>query len=236
MNIAICEDEVEQQNILKKMIHNIDLKIPYRINIFSSGESLIKAYDNGLRFSIILLDMQMKEINGIKTAKIVRRYDMNCIIIIVTSILEYAVEGYGINAFDFILKPVGMDKFQHVMKRAIKKLQEYENQKYIIETREKTIVLKLPNILYVESNGRKVNIICEKENYVSNENITNIENKLIAKGFVRISRYFLVNMAHIKEVDVKEILLDNGKSLSMSNKLREKVKNQYMDYMIEGMI
>ena len=236
MNIAICEDEIEQQIILENMINSLELSYLYQIYRFSSGEELVEAYQNNLYFSIILLDMQMKYIDGIKTAEIIRNFDKNGIIIIITSILEYAIEGYGINAFDFILKPVKRDKLGHIFHRAIKQIQDCGKQTYVIETREKTIVLQLSRILYVESNGRSVDFICENEKYISNVNITNTEKQLISKGFIRISRYFLVNLGRVKAVGVKEVFLDTGKTLQMSEKLRREVKKQYMEFVMEGII
>lgn len=236
INIAICEDEKKQQLKIKKMIENLKLSETYELHTFSSGEELIDSYDNDQRFSIILLDMKMNELNGIQTAEIVRRYDKNCVIIIITSILKYAVDGYSIDAFDFILKPVDEVKFSRVILKAVKMVQSFMNQTYVIETREKTAVLKLSDILYLESNGRKVLIHCENEIYENNENITSAEKKLISEGFIRISRYYLVNMKHIKEFSVKRILMSNQIYLNFSNKYCKDVRKKYMQYIMEMMI
>ncbi len=84
----------------------------------------------------------MKELNGIETAKSIRKFDKKCIIIIITSLLSYAVEGYGINAFDFILKPVNRTKFQDVIERAVYLIKKAENATYIVEARDKTSIIK----------------------------------------------------------------------------------------------
>ena len=110
--IAICEDNIEQREYIKNLIIDNNYFDNNEIEIFSSVENILVAYESGLRFSIILLDMQMDGIDGIETAKVIRKYDKNVRIVIITSIIEYAVEGYGINASDFILKPIDVLKFK----------------------------------------------------------------------------------------------------------------------------
>lgn len=235
MNIAICEDELEQQNIIEKMFDNLEINEKFIIDKFSSGENLIEVYENSMRFSIIILDMKMKGMDGIMTAQRIREYDLNCIIIIITSILEYAIEGYGINAFDFILKPVKEEKFNSILKRALNQIRKKNENLYVIENRDKKIVIRLSEIIYIESRGRKINIICEGDTFSKNNSITSEEEELCNKGFVRISRYYLVNLRHIKEIRNEAILLKNHCLLNISPKLHERVYDRFTDYMMEMM-
>jgi len=230
LKIAICEDDIKQCQTIENLINNAELKEPYKVEQFDSGEALVKAYQEQQRFSIILLDMQMGELDGIQTAEIIRKYDKTCIIIIITSILEYAVEGYSINAYDFILKPIDKAKFFKILKKAIKKIQT--NKVYIIQMKEKTAILKVSDIVYIESNKKKIYIHCGKEVYINNEKITDAEKKLAEEGFIRISRFYLVNMQYMKEIRGKEILLTSGGSLIYSENLRKEIKEKYMDFMM----
>lgn len=233
MNIAICEDELKQQQILEKMTRELHLQVPYKLQIFSSGEELIQAYHKGQKFNIILLDMQMKGINGIETGKIIRTLDTEVKIIIVTSILEYAVEGYGIKAYDFILKPVRSAKFNKVMKSAMEQLLSKNSQTYMVKTREKTCILPLTDIYYIESQGRNVIVNSRTGMLRNSENISKAEGKLVDKGFCRISRFYLINLGYVSSIGVKEVQLKNGQSLMMSIKLRNELKRRYIDYMME---
>ncbi len=233
MNIAICEDEIEQQIVMEKLLKNVKLKEELHIFKFSSGENLTEAYKKYMRFSIIILDMKMSGMDGIKTAQKVREYDANCIIIIITSILEYAIEGYGVNAFDFLLKPVKEDKFYSILSRALEQLDNKNSRLYVIEYRDRKIVLKLSDILYIESRGRKINIICSDNTFTKNNSISIEEQELYNKGFIRISRYYLVNLQHIKEIHIESILLNNQCQLNISPKLREIVFDRFTEYMME---
>jgi DNA-binding LytR/AlgR family response regulator len=233
--IAICEDVLEQQEHLKRIIEemgNSDLQEP---DLFSSGEEMIEAYNNGTKYSIILLDMQLKELNGIETAKMIRRHDKKVIIIIVTSIMEYAVEGYSINAFDFILKPVDEKKLEVIVKKALREIWENESKIYRISKRDRIQIVKLSDIIYFESDNKKVRIHCVDQVVSDNNSLSELEQCLMQDGFIRISRFFLLNLAYIKEVDIDFVLLTNGEQLRFSRKLQRKIKRCYMDFMIGDM-
>jgi DNA-binding LytR/AlgR family response regulator len=235
IRIAICEDNKEQQTHLENLIISQDINDSVDIHKFDSGEDLIDRIDEGQSFAMILLDMKMKALDGIQTAKAIRERNEKSIIIIVTSILEYAVEGYSVDAFEFILKPVDQDKFRKIFRKAIKKIQTDKNKAYVVETRDKLSVVKLNQIVYFESDKKKVTVHCKETIYSSNESISSVETKLSDQGFLRISRYYLVNMQHIEAFNVKEILLSNGEPLIYSKKNVDESKRKYMEYIMEDM-
>lgn len=230
---AICEDDKEQQNYIKNLLIKTGNDIQ-NIEIFDSGEALVEAYNNEDYYSILLLDMQMDKLDGIETAEIIRKYHKNEIIIIITSILEYAIKGYSINAFDFILKPIDEIRFNSVIGKAINKIREDTNNVYSIQLRELTKIIKLSDILYFESDMKKVIIHSINETAFNNESISEVERKLCVKGFIRISRFYLLNMAFIKEIKVDDIKLLNGEALRYSSKLQKLIKESYMNYILGG--
>ena len=232
LTIAICEDDRCQQNELERLIKDTGLEDSVDIEKFSSGEELVQAYEDGGRFSIILLDMQMNELSGIQTAEIIRKWDKVCLIIIITSIMEYAVEGYSIDAYDFILKPVDEKKFTRVFSKAIREIQTIANKVYTIQTRDLTLALRLSEIAYIESSRKHVIVHAEGETYINNENISSAESKLKNDGFIRISRYFLVNVNHIKVIGVKTLTLTSGEQLNYGEKFRDSIKRYYMNFMM----
>lgn len=232
LRIAICEDDKIQQKLIEDYIKTMILDQSYSIEKYDSGEDLSRAYEQGDRYSIIFLDMQMDALNGIQTAEIIREYDPTCIIIIVTSIIEYAVEGYSINAFDFILKPIDNKKIEKVLRSAMNKIKSDFVDAYLIQTRDATTVLKLSDVIYIESRGKKVVFYTENEQYLSNEKISSVEEKLSKLGFVRISRYYIVNLNHIKEIGVKSIQLTAGYALDYSKNQQREIKVAYMNYMM----
>lgn len=235
LTIAICEDDLQQQQELEELIKGMGLKESIDLQKFSSGEELVLEYDAGKRFAVILLDMQMNELDGIQTAEIIRKQDKNCLIIIITSIMEYAVKGYSIDAYDFVLKPVNPDKFRTILGKAIREIQVVMNKSYIIQTRNQTVSLRLSHIIYVESDRKRVIIHTNEISYENNETISQAEKNLMHDGFIRISRYYLVNINHIKEIGTKMLSLTSGEKLNYSDKYRDVIKNEYIKFMMGDM-
>ena len=235
LDIAICEDDIIQQEKIEQLLLEIGLKDSINLGKFNSGEELIKSYESGGRYGIILLDMQLDKLDGIQTAEIIRKSDENCLIIIITSIMEYAALGYSIDAYDFILKPVDKNKFNRVITNAVKELQVRMNKTYLVQTRNKTMAIRLSEIQFIESNRNRVIIHTKKESYVNNEKISSLEEKLRDDGFVRISRYYVVNIYHVKEIDVKKLMLTTGKELKYSEKYRDNIKKEYVEFMMGDM-
>lgn len=235
LTIAICEDDKMQQQEIEKYVRSLFMDEPIDIDVYDSGEDLLAGYKCGKKYSVILLDMQMKELDGIQTAKAIKEYDRHGTIIIITSVMEYAVKGYSVGAYEFILKPVNEKKLHHVLSQAIKEIQIRMNKSYLIKTRERTAVLKFSEVIYIESYKKKIIVHTELDDYENNENISSAERKLCSDGFVRISRFYLVNVHHICEIGVKEVLVSSGERLVYSDKYTDKIKRNYMAYLMGDM-
>ena len=235
MRIAICDDEIIQQDLLQNCIIEFDNNDEYNFEIYryDSGESLITSYQAGDRFEIILLDIRLKKLNGIETAEIIRSYDNKVSIIIITFLIEYAVIGYSVKANDFILKPIDKNKFNLVFNRIIKEI----NNKYlyIIEKRDEKIILDLKEIYYIESFGRKIVVHTKNKSYECCNSISKEEKKLKSNGFIRTHRSYLVNMKKIYRIKNTEILLDNNTSIPLSQKKYKNIYDEFTLYSIGGL-
>lgn len=110
LNIVICEDEIEQQEILKDYLEQIlnEINSKYEILIFNSGEELFKNYLDNI--DIFLLDIQMDGLNGMEVARKIRQIDKKEVeIIFTTSLIEYIQEGYEVRAYRYLLKPIKLE-------------------------------------------------------------------------------------------------------------------------------
>lgn len=158
MKIAICEDELIQQERLESLIREFDKNFEFKVSKFGSGEELITFYEKGGQFDIIFMDIRMKKLSGIETGKIIRRSDKVVKIILTTSIIEYAIKGYSIKVYDFILKPITKKNFNPVFGRVLQELEKANINIYCINNRDEQIYIPIEEIIYLESNGRKVEV------------------------------------------------------------------------------
>ena len=233
MIIAICDDDAVERNIIEQYIvaHNDDnSSLKFDIHLFESGEDLIAAYKNGLVFDFLFLDIQMDGIDGIKTAQEVKRINKCVIIFFITGFARYVTAAFALEAFQFILKPVNKDAFDHEFQRALKKY-HMEHKKYIIESYSSTIALEIKDIIYMESTDHYVNIHTENSKHIKRGKLDVEEKALTSYGFVRTHQRYLVNMAYIIEITQTEVVLQNGSHAQISTRKRSEVMNSFNIYL-----
>lgn len=232
MKIAICEDEISQQEKLEEMIYQFIEEDGFEICKFDSGEELMSRYTEGERFDILFLDIRMKKVDGIETAKKIREYDTKVFIILTTSLIEYAIKGYRVKANDFIEKPLKYTDFCTAFKRAIKEIKYMVERVYVVENREERVVIDVDHIYYIESFGRKVMVKTTDGIYEHYRNISDEEKKLKELGFVRTHRTYLVNMKNIYKIKASEILMKNKETIPISPRKRKIVWDEFTNFII----
>ena len=95
--------------------------------------------------------------------------------------------------------------------------------------------IRLSEIRYIESNKNGVIIHTNEQTYNDKDNISSVEKRLKQDGFIRISRYYIVNIYQVKEIGVSKIILVNGEELIYSNKYRDDINKEYLNFMMGDM-
>ena len=110
--IAICDDNKYDIKAISSALDVLRGEgVEFELTAYTDGFSLIKAFEAGTRYHLLILDMVMDSINGIETAKRIREYDVSMPILIVTSTREFALEGYLVNAWRYLTKPLDTERF-----------------------------------------------------------------------------------------------------------------------------
>lgn len=233
MNIAIVEDEIEQQMMLNKELSKLFLNNAIKISTFNSGEEILSSYLNGNYFDIIFMDIRMKKMNGIETIKQIKEFDTKGKIIITTSLIEYAIVGYSIKVDDFILKPINELNLKKVIQRVVHDINMSRDRIYVLENRNEITKLHYDDILFIESFGRKLLINSIKGTFEHYRSISEDEKNLLNGGFVRTHRAYIVNMRYIYQLKKNEIIMSkNNLVLPISRKRYQYVYDQFTNFMI----
>jgi len=229
LQIAVCDDE----KIITQRIEDMIRKILPECNIskYLSGNDLLESRS---KFDIILLDIRMENMNGMETAREIRRHEEDTVIIFITGIKEYVFEAFDVSAFHYLLKPVNEEKLKEVLCRAVKEInKKREKQQLFIKTRDKSIALDINDILFMENEMRKIAVHTKRETIRFYGVMSELEKKA-GDSFYRCHRGYLVNMAYIAEYDNGNIYLTNGDKVYLAREKYQDFVKHYMRFLRNG--
>ncbi|MBQ9403989.1 MAG: response regulator transcription factor [Synergistaceae bacterium] len=198
MHIAIVDDSLTDLLRLKNFIKSwLSLHESGDIKSFMSGQELLKHFIPGA-FNIIFLDIIMNELNGIETARQLRRLDSRLLIVFITSPREFAFDAFELHTFDYVVKPYINKDINRVLDEAVKMLACDEPEVLIkIARSECKVPVKLISSVLSAGHGVSVNLT-DGRNLAGIMKFSEIEEVLSSyKNFLTCNRGVIVNMSEI---------------------------------------
>lgn len=230
MKIAICDDE----ETLGKKLCALVKKYAGDCTVFCYTDGFSLLCDNS--YDIVFLDIGMKEMDGLETARRLRKENRETLIIFITALKEYVYESFDVAAFWYLLKPVEEEKFKAVLERAIEECQRRKGSRekqIFVQTKNKNYVLSVQDILYLENQKRKVLIHTKQEVIAFYSPMAKLEEKL-GEGFYRCHRGYLVNLAYVASYTGESIQLANRETIYLAKNKYQDFVMQYMRYLRNG--
>lgn len=214
LQFSIIDDEIDEarkiQAMLMKSIRNQNESA--EVSIFQNAQFFLNTFTRG-SYDMIFLDIQMPEMDGMTCAQEIRRRDSSVILIFITSMIQYAVQGYRVEATDYLVKPVEPALLAHSLHRALKHLNK--SQKLTIRSSNGLYSLNADDLLYVEAVNHRVILHTTGGSIQCTQTLTAIESQLQGSGFFRCHQGFLVNMRQIQHVDGNDLFIaDNAIPIS----------------------
>ena len=198
MRIALCDDVKEYNSLLHNMLRNYmernQIENCY-IKEYLSGINLLKDFALG-SYDFIFLDVDMPDLDGLKTAEHIRKLDLKVDLIFVTNMSDQVYTGYNYNAKGFLVKEVKQDQIDELIDRLLEELNRREALGYY-KIRHKSdggnMRLPLADILYFESKDKFILAVTEEDAFEFRGQLSSVGDDLKEKGFIRIHRSYLVN-------------------------------------------
>lgn len=214
INFAICDDNrIDSQyvnELIKRWARNKKYQI--HIDIFQSAEAFLFHYAQNKEYDILLLDIEMKKMDGVTLARMIRKSNKSVQILFITGYSQYIAEGYDVEALHYLMKPIKEEKMFDVLDRAVTKL--IQNEKHLLlKLADEMIKIPLHEIIYIDVNRNYVTIHANKD-YTLKKTLGEIEKELDEK-FFRIGRSAIVNLKYITRITKTEVFLSNGFSLPL---------------------
>lgn len=228
--VAICDDEQLIRDMLEEKVKK---RFPFAVTeLYSSGSELL---ESSTQADILFLDIQMPEMDGMKTASLFHVQKKDALIIFVTAAPEYVFQAFDVKAFHYLLKPLSGDKFDKVLEKAV---QEIKNRKtgdkgtgeayMMIQAGGVHTKILLKDIIYAEVFNRKVVIHTVNGETEYYGKLSELEKKAGA-DFFRPHRSYLIHFKFVKKYDAASIDMGSGTALIAKQNYPEFVK-QYLKY------
>lgn len=203
IRIAIVEDEdyyVKQlTGYLEEYQKSEDEE--FTVSIYRDGDAITAEYR--AQFDIILMDIQMKFVDGMTAAEEIRRMDSEVIIIFITNMTQYAIRGYEVDALDYVLKPVSYFAFSEKLKRAVSKLKKRSSKYVMLNVKGGIMRVDVADIYYVESAGHNLIYHAVGGDYLTSGTMKSAAEELENYGFSRGNKCYLINLNHVDGIQDK---------------------------------
>lgn len=213
-NIGICDDNPTDISYLSELVARWAEKkdVSVQIQTFLSAESFLFHYEEEKNYDVLLLDIEMKEINGVTMAKRIRTVDAFVQIIFVTGYSEYIAEGYEVSALHYLMKPVAPEKLHGVLDRALERVCKNERQ-ILIECAGEVLKIPLYEIRYLDVRRNYVTVHANRD-FTIKKPLAEFETELDER-FFRVGRSIIVNLSFIQRVTKKEMELSGGEVIPL---------------------
>ena len=236
MNIAVCEDQVVQINLLNAKIKNWAREnyIDISIDNFPTAESFLFEWSEYDKYDIIFLDIKLSKMSGVELSNIIREKNKTMDIVFVTGFFKYALHGYRVGALQYLMKPIKDTDLYFCLNKALCRISDNNKRSIIIiETTKENIRLDYNEIYYCIAFSPYIDIHTNSKKITLRKKISEMGNDLPTKYFVRCHRSYIVNVKHIKSITKSKVLLSNGIKIPISRGKYKEVNDAFIDYINE---
>lgn len=230
LKIAICDDVIEITSQLENMIIEISEKhlIDVSIEVFFSGDDLLRYIKNKNNFDLIFLDIEMGTLNGIQVGNEMRESigDNDTQIIFISGTTKYAMDLFKVRPFDFLVKPLNLNKVEHVFLTYLKV--NDKNPYFSYKKGRAYNRVEIKNIIFFEGNNRKVNIVSKDGVDSFYDSMNEVYENVKYMGFIYIHKSYIVNTLYIKHHLYDKVILFNDKELPISQSRRKSIRDKLL--------
>ena len=197
IRIAVVEDESLYADQIMEYLkrYETEEKEGFEITLYRDGDGITSEYQ--AQFDIILMDIQMKFVDGMTAAEEIRRTDSEVIIIFITNLSQYAVRGYQVSAQNYVLKPITYFALSQELKKAIGRIRSRARSYIVLTLRDGIVRVAVEDIYYIESQGHYMIYHTAGGEYSVAETMKSAEKALTPYGFSRGNKGYLINLRHV---------------------------------------
>lgn len=231
MRIVVCDDDKNYRQLLSDYVkfYFNDKHISFECEEYASGEDLLTTE---LNFDIVFLDIEMREISGIKVTEELNKRNKNTVIFIVTSYNSYLDDAMDLKVFRFIDKKlISPHRIYSGLDKALVQI----NQGYVVTDTTENEIVKIPknDIMYIEVNKRKTIIVTTENSYTSHKTLSYFKKQLTSNDFIVPHNSFIANMNYVKKYRRDALTMKDGVKIYISQKKQPEIRKLFFAFTME---
>lgn len=234
--IAICDDDrvflhqlsLDVVAIMKE--HHLEQGVDYDIDQFDEVLTLQQKMqsDNGF-YHLLLLDIELSTGNGMDLAREIRKQNISCSIVYITSHRDYIYDCFDTQPLWYLLKPIDLDKFKTILISDYHK--NYMDTRLVIKIEGKSVAIPFHKIYAVESTQHRCRIWLAQGHYDWNGSLSALKPQLPIFSFCQSHNSYILNLSHVKEIRRSDALMDNEQLFPISRRYHDQALDRYFAYL-----
>lgn len=232
IKIAIIDDDKKMletvYNNVKIILQNEDIEIA----LFLDGESFIEQVEQEKKVDILLCDIELNGMNGVEVGKFVRASCPDIYLIYLTSHSEFALDGYKLDAYQYIMKSELDTRFSKILFDLVEKIKKNKKKFRVVGGNIDKGVLNFEDIICVvkEKSAKYIRFQTKYGTYRERKTLESVMKELNSEEFILVERGIIVNMKHVVRLKGNTIFLDNDEQIIVSGARMANVKKEISDF------
>ncbi len=233
ITFAICDDEpLIAQELAGRLAECMEERAmtDYSVSCFPDGCALLEAVGS---FDVIFLDIQMRQPDGMETAKLLRQRGDHSLLVFVTVLKELVFDAFQVEAYDYLLKPLDSARFRQTMDRVLRSLEQRAAEDIVIPRGTGCEVVLLADLVYCEVLGRKIYLHKSDGAVIDYYDKLEALERRVDGRFFKCHRSFLVNLDYVRGCQDGQVLLSQGERIPVSRLRERELTRALLRYMKE---
>ena len=228
MRFAVVDDNpLDIENVVNKVSSWGKNKcIDTSFSEYDSAEAFLFSYEDDKAYDVILLDIEMKKMDGVEMAKRIRAVDSDVVIVFITGYSDYILDGYDVGALNYLMKPLDLEKLNRVLDTALTKIESNSKAIYL-STVDETCKVPLNRISYIDVDRNYITVHADKS-YRVKRTLGSLEEELDDR-FLRIGRSAFINIEKVLRVTKTDVFLNTDESVPLPRGAYEKVNRAIIE-------
>lgn len=234
--IALCDDEAAELSKTEQMLENYKKQHPqteFAVRCFKSADELLSMVrEENYMPDFLLLDIYMPETMGTEAARELRSMGNKSKIIFLTASKEHALEAFGVDALQYLVKPVSEQMLFPLLDRFFKDAEKMRRKYLLLRIDGRFQRVSVNDIVYCEAQGKIQHLhLADGMQYLLHITITEIYEMLSGyREFVRVGIAYIVNLEHVENLNSKELQMDNRKKIYLPRGSYQPLREKYFNY------